>query len=145
MFKFFGVWEKEEILENAEDLDEAVELDESENDIWQISLDILETNYEVIILAPIAWVDLDDIDITLNKSVLTISWERVKPDSIYNNDDVIIRNTECFWWKFIRNVILPENLDFDAINAVMENNLLVIKIRKLKFYTKEIKIDKIES
>ena len=143
MFKIFWIWEKEEILENNKDLDK-IQIDESQAEVWQIALDILENNYEITVVAPIAWVGLEDINITLNKSVLTISGERVKPSNAYNISETIVRSSECFWWKFIRNIILPENLDFDTINAVMENNLLVIKISKLKFNTKEVKIDKIE-
>jgi HSP20 family molecular chaperone IbpA len=39
---------------------------------------------------------------------------------------------------------LPENLDFDTINASMENNLLMISIRKLQFTSQSIKIDRID-
>jgi len=44
----------------------------------------------------------------------------------------------------VRNVILPENLDFNKIKAVMENNLLVLRIPKLRYGSQNIKIDKIE-
>jgi HSP20 family molecular chaperone IbpA len=74
---------------------------------------------------------------------LTISWFRKKPE-IYDND-VLVKNAECFWWKFVRNIILPENLDFDNIKATMENNLLIVSIKKLYFESKEIKIDRFEN
>lgn len=141
MFKLFWVWEEQN---ETNELDiEINKTIESSEDIWQIALDILETDYDIFIVAPIAWVDLSDINITLNKSVLTIEWEREKPNSIYNRD-FILRNSECFWWKFIRNVILPENLDFDKIKATMDNNLLVITIPKLKFNNYNIKINRVE-
>jgi HSP20 family molecular chaperone IbpA len=60
-------------------------------------------------------------------------------------DDIIVRNSECFWGKFVRNIILPENLALNKIKAYMQNNLLVISIPKLKFDTKAIKINKVES
>ncbi|MDP2396364.1 MAG: Hsp20 family protein [bacterium] len=44
----------------------------------------------------------------------------------------------------MRNVILPENLDFDSIKASLENNLLIITIQKLKFSSHNIKIDRVE-
>lgn len=139
MIKLFWVWE-----ENFKELDgEIKETEIKETEEWQIALDIIENNYEIIIIAPIAWVDLDDIDVSLNNSVLTISWFRKKPD-IYNNMENIIRNNECFWGKFLRNIILPDNMDFDTIKASMENNLLVINIQKLKFNSKNIKINKVE-
>lgn len=139
MFKFFWVTNKDEVLELDWEIDISEEL---EDEVWQVALDILETPYEIIILAPIAWIELEDIDLSINKSVLTIKWFRPQPD-IYS-DDVIVRNNECFWWKFLRNVILPENLDFDSIKASLENNLLIITIQKLKFSSHNIKIDRVE-
>ena len=141
MFKFFWVWEEDELwkLDN-----EVLEEWELESDIWQLALDIIETPNEIIILSPIAWINLEDIDLSFSKSILTIKWFRWKPEFYYESSDIKIRNTECFWWKFIRNIILPENLDFDSIKASMENNLLIIKIKKLNFESQSIKIDRIE-
>jgi len=135
--KFFWIWEENKIKE----LDKNLE-DEKNKDIWQITLDILETDLEIIILAPIAGISLEKIDISFNNGVLTISWKRKKP-SIFDKNHTI-RNSECFWWKFMRNIILPENLDFDTIEATMENNLLIINIKKLQFNSNNIKINKVE-
>jgi len=140
MFKVFWVWEDDfKELNNKEEI-----LDISEKEVWQLALDIIENEYEILIISPIAWIDLDDIDLSINKSVLTIKGTREKPVDIYQ-EWTTLRNSECFWWKFVRNVILPENLDFDDIKASMENNLLVISIKKLKFKSQNIKIDRIES
>ncbi|MDR2411837.1 MAG: Hsp20 family protein [Candidatus Peribacteria bacterium] len=38
--------------------------------------------------------------------------------------------------------MLPENLDFEAIKASLENNLLLITIPKLKFSNQSIKIER---
>ena len=139
MFKFFWVTDNEEIVE----LDEEIEVsNDLEEEVWQVAIDILETPYELIILAPIAWLELDDIDLSNDKNVLTIKWNRPKPE-IYS-DEVTVRNTECFWGNFSRNIILPENLDFDSIKANLENNLLVITIQKLSFTSQSIKIDRVE-
>ena len=53
-----------------------------------------------------------------------------------------MRNSECFWGDFVRNVLLPDNLDFDNIQASMENNLLIITIQKLQFNSQSIKINR---
>jgi len=37
-----------------------------------LALDILETEYDIVILSPIAGIDLDDIDLSFAKSVLII-------------------------------------------------------------------------
>ena len=139
MFKIFWVSSNENITELEEEINIWEEL---EDEVWQVAVDILETPYEFIILAPIAGIELDDIDLSFNKSILSIKWYRNKPE-IYS-EDITIRNNECFWWKFVRNIIMPENLDFDKVKANLENNLLIITINKLQFTSKSIKIDRIE-
>lgn len=139
MIKFFWVSKEKEDIEVNTDINIFEDIEE---ELWQIALDIVETSNEVIIMAPIAWIELDDIDLTINKNVLTIKWFREKPKIYW--EEIIIRNTECFWWKFLRNIILPENLDFDSIKASLENNLLIITIQKLKFSKQNIKIDRVE-
>lgn len=139
MFKLFWVSNN-----NEEEFDElSEEIEETENDLWQISLDIIEKDNSIIIIAPIAWVELKHIDLTVNKNILIISWNRKKPLEYYEWN--ILRNSECFWWEFSRNIILPENMDFDNIKAVMENNLLIVNIPRINLDSKSIKINKIES
>jgi HSP20 family molecular chaperone IbpA len=58
-------------------------------------------------------------------------------------DENTIRNSECYWGRFVRNIILPENLDFEMIKAVMENNLLKVTFPKLHISSQNIKINRI--
>ncbi len=138
MMKIFGVW-KNDVKTLDVEVDESVLEEEEEG---QIALDIIESPTEIIIFAPIAWVALEDIDLTLNKSVLTIKWEREKPIDYFEEENKV-RNLECYWGNFVRNIILPENLDFDLIKAVMENNLLRVSIPKLHISSQNIKINRI--
>lgn len=126
------------------DLD-VIESDEEtlDDEVWQVALDVLEADDSIYIIAPIAWVEYENIDLSINKTVLTIKGSRQRPQE-YDLDWVELRNSECFWWKFIRNIILPENLALNKIKAYMHNNMLVISIPKLKFDTKNIKINKME-
>ena len=68
---------------------------------------------------------------------------RNKPKEFYEHA-MEVRNQECFWGRFLRNIILSENMDFSQVKAVMENNLLVVHIPKIRFDSQNIKIDKIE-
>lgn len=144
MIKIFGVGENEE-MKNLSTPIEPTEQEGwyQEEEIGQIALDILDSWDAIFIVAPIAGIELQDIDVYLNKTTLTLRGNRQKPQELYT-EYTDIKNAECFWWKFVRNVILPENLDFSQIKAVMENNLLVVSIPKLRFDSQSIKIDKIE-
>jgi len=115
-----------------------------EEEVWQIALDVLENHESVYILAPVAGVELADIDISVHETTLTISGLRNKPEEFYKHE-MQVKNSECFWGKFLRNVILSENMDFSQVKAVMENNLLVIHIPKIRFDSQNIKINRISS
>ncbi|MDD5769498.1 MAG: Hsp20/alpha crystallin family protein [Candidatus Gracilibacteria bacterium] len=144
MFKIFGVGSNDE---HNDDLKvEVVESDEEtlDEEVGQVALDVLETEDNIYIVAPIAGVEYEDIDLSINKTVLTIKGARQKPVE-YDLEGINMRNSECFWGRFIRNIILPENLALNKIKAYMQNNLLVISVPKLRFDTKNIKINKMES
>lgn len=113
-----------------------------EEELGQVALDILDCHDMIVIMAPIAGMDTEKIDISISRNILTISWERRRPD-IYDSADRILVE-ECFFGPFSRSVILPENLAFNKIHADMENNLLSIEIPKLLFGEKTIKINKLE-
>lgn len=144
MFKLFWLGNEENDLDFKEwfDLEVTNSEENKEEDVGQVALDIIETEDDIVIIAPIAWVKLEDIDLSLNKTILTIKWKREKPEA-YFLDKANLRNSECFWWEFIRNVILPENLAMNKIKAYMEENVLVVNIPKLRFDSKNIKIDRI--
>jgi len=126
--KLFGVGQEEEM----EELDEELEIpEEVQDEVWQLALDILETDDEIIILSPIAGIDLWEIDVSYNKGVLVIAGNRKKP--LLFQWQVVLRNSECYWGPFSRNIILPENLNSNTIEATMEHNLLVITIQKIHF------------
>ena len=120
--KFFKVSDDDNYEEIYEDEEYEEVLDNEEN-IGQVALDILDTWDELVILAPVAGIELKDVDL-----------------SFFNQ---VLKNKECYWGKFSRKIILPENLNFEAISAGMENNMLIIKIPKLQFSSHNIRIDRL--
>lgn len=145
MLKLFWVGHdhKKEIIVNQEESSSEWMWDEKE-EVGQIALDVLENHESVYILAPVAGVELQDIDISVHETTLSISGIRNKPKEFYEHA-MEVRNEECFWGKFLRNIILSENMDFSQIQAVMENNLLVIHIPKIRFESQKVRINRIAS
>lgn len=142
MFKLFGVENESQDTQLPINIQDIEEQPQEKSEVGQIALDVLENHESVYILAPVAGIELKDIDISVHETTLTISWVRNKPKEFYEHA-MEVRNSECFWGKFLRNVILSENMDFSQIKAVMENNLLVIHIPKIRFDSQNIKIDRI--
>jgi len=143
--KIFWVWNDSNYEENEFE-NESLNIEETTTDFeeWQVAVDIIENPSEIIIISPIAWVDFEDIDLSIKEWVLIISWERKKPLELYLNWSVL-RVSEIFFGHFKRTIILPENLDFDNIKAVLDKSILVVKIPKLKFSWKTIEIENIDN
>lgn len=142
MFKFFGDSEGEQEGEEI-DIHHTSSLSETEEDVGQVALDILDLENSITLIAPLAGMEVSDIDISVSRNILTISGERARP-GIYDESGRLLVE-ECFFGPFSRSVVLPENLAFNKIHAQMENNLLVVEIPKLQFPGKNIKINKLES
>lgn len=144
MIKIFGVGEeKQEKEEYYEDISIESDAPTIKEEIGQIALDIVETPEALLIVAPVAGIELSDIDVMVQKNTLTIRGMRKKPQDIFG-EYAVMKTSECFWGKFMRNIILPENLDFGSVKAMMENNLLVITLPKLRFGSQSVKIDRID-
>ena len=91
MFKIFNVTEKK--IENDNSIDVEIREDNLvEEDIWQVALDILELEDSIIITAPVAWIPMDDIEISISKNILTISWERQRPMFYNDADKILVEN-----------------------------------------------------
>lgn len=145
MLKFFGLGEHSEDHAHGDGNIhiEHTEGEEPTLDVGQVALDILDTEDAIVIVAPLAGIDISDIDISVTRNILTISGERIRPP-VYGNAQRILVN-ECFYGPFSRSIILPENLSFNKVSATMEDNLLSVAVPKLNFPSKTIKINKLES
>ena len=112
----------------------------NDEEVGQLSLDILENREWFFVLAPLAGIKLEDIDISVHDDTLVLSWVRNKPKEFFDYG-IEVKNEECFWGQFQRKVIFPDNVDFSSVKAVMENNLLVISLPKIRFSGKHIRIE----
>lgn len=107
-------------------------------EVGQLSVDIYHTNNEIVILAPIAGVDKNDIHISVTDDVLVIKGER--PSREEPPEDAYYTR-ECFWGSFSRSIVLPLEADSKKISASFEKNVLEIRIPKSEIEkTKIIKI-----
>ncbi len=102
-------------------------LAEAEEEIGQLSVDVYESPSELTIIAPIAGVKLQDINIGLTDDILVISGKRTL-DFKMPVDDYIIQ--ECFWGEFSRSIVLPDNANQSQISASFKDGILKIIIPK---------------
>lgn len=107
--------------------------DESEGEDWlsqaegQLAVDVYQTENDIVIKAPIAGVDPDDIDITVQGDQVTIRGER-KEEREVNDENYHAR--ECYWGAFSRTVVLPTEVDFEKARVTFRNGILNVRLPK---------------
>jgi len=112
---------------------------EKEDYDGQLTVDVYQTEDDIVIQSTIAGVDQNDIDISVTNDMVTIRGKRTMPEKIKSSDYFY---RELFWGPFSRSIILPEDVDSDNAKASMKNGLLTIRLPKLaKTKIKKIKIN----
>jgi HSP20 family protein len=94
---------------------------------WTPAMDIREEDNRYVLEADIPGVAREDLDITLEDSVLTIKGERT-----VNNEEnrETYRRKERIHGSFVRQFSLPDTVNTEAISAVITNGVLEIGIPK---------------
>jgi HSP20 family protein len=101
-------------------------------------VDILENEHNIIIQAEIPGVKQEDLKITLENNVLTITGER-KFEHEEKKEN--FHRMERRFGKFTRSFTLPASVDAEKVNANFENGLLNITLPKREeFKAKQITI-----
>jgi len=104
----------------------------------ELNIDMYQTKDNVIIKSTIAGVKPEDLDITIANDMLTIRGERRREERIEQQDYFY---QECYWGGFTRSVILPIDVDTEAIEADLRDGILTIILPKAaKAKTKKIKV-----
>lgn len=138
--KLFGMFTKEEQKEEkpmpeedtskdleAVDQDQDTEESMDEETEGQLALDMYQTKDSLVVKSTIAGVRPEDIDVTVNDNVLTISGERMQQDEVRDKDYYM---QECYWGEFSRSVELPEEFDPEGISAEIKDGILTVMIPK---------------
>jgi HSP20 family protein len=94
----------------------------------QLLVDIYQTDDKVVVKAPMAGVDPENLDISLDNDLLTIKGQR-KMDQIDAGSDYIYK--ECYWGSFSRSLVLPTEVDSRQLEAFLENGVLTITLTKI--------------
>jgi len=94
---------------------------------WAPSVDISENEKAFTLLADIPGVDPKDIEISMEKGVLTVKGER-NTENVEEKENY--RRVERQSGQFYRRFTLPDSADADKIEAKSEHGVLIITIPK---------------
>ena len=106
---------------------------------WAPAVDVREEDDKYLVTADIPGVNPDEIEVTLDNNVLSISGKR---DSEKREDKEGYHRVERSYGSFFRRLVLPETVDDARVSAKSENGVLYITIPKSeKQKAKRIKIN----
>lgn len=99
----------------------------------QLSVDVVETQTDVVVISTLAGADSDNIEISLHNDLLTIRGRRPEP---YVGESIQVFHKECFWGNFSRTIVLPVDVKADLARAEYKSGVLTIVIPKQKHSAK---------
>jgi HSP20 family protein len=93
----------------------------------QLTIDVYQTNDDIVIKSTIAGVKPENLDVNINNDMVTIRGERQQDEEI-SADSYYYQ--ECYWGPFSRSVILPVEIIADKAEATMKNGILTLRLPK---------------
>ena len=118
-------------------LKKAAEEDDGEPE-GQLTIDVYQTVTEIVIESAIAGVAPEDLDINVTTDSVSIIGRRHREKSV-REEDYFYR--ECYWGKFSRSIILPQEIDPEDSKVSLKNGILSIHLPKLnKRKAKKLKV-----
>lgn len=93
----------------------------------QLTIDVYQTEGEVVIKSTIAGVKPEDLDVSINNDMVTIKGERKNEELVHQNNYYY---QECYWGQFSRSVVLPVDIISDKAEAALKNGILTIRLPK---------------
>jgi HSP20 family protein len=95
---------------------------------WSPFSDISETDKEYVIRIDLPAVKKEDVKVTVDQGVISISGERKQ--SLDDKDEKFHR-IESFYGNFERSFSLPENVNADAVSCDSKDGILTVHIPKV--------------
>jgi len=93
----------------------------------ELAVDIYQTEKDFVIQSAIAGVKPEDIDISIEDDIITIKGIRDKP----TKEKADYFSQECFWGPFLKEIILPVEVDSGRAESVMKDGILTIRMPKI--------------
>lgn len=93
----------------------------------QLTIDVYQTENDIVIKSTIAGVKPEDLDVSINNDMVTVKGER-KNEEIVENGNYYYQ--ECYWGSFSRSVLLPVDVIPEKADASLKNGILTIRLPK---------------
>jgi HSP20 family protein len=108
---------------------------------WSPPVDISETGQEYLIRATLPAVNKEDVEVTVEDGMLTLSGQRRQQEE---RKDEKFHKVESFYGSFSRSFALPDAIDATAIRAESKDGVLTVHVPKTKAEAKKPTTIKVE-
>lgn len=131
--KKMKVWEPfRDLVSMRDDMDRLFETffgtqPQSMDDFWRPAIDIEENNGNLMVRAEIPGMTKEDIKVSVQEDLLTISGERKQENE--TKDKTYHRIERCYG-KFRRMIRLPAQVDADKVKASYKDGVLKVTLPK---------------
>ena len=93
---------------------------------WIPPVDIYQNNnHEIVLKADLPDMTLEEIEVTVDNSTLTISGEKKLTDEVKEGD---FQRIERAYGRFSRSFVLPPNVDASKLAAEYKNGVLTVRL-----------------
>jgi HSP20 family protein len=92
---------------------------------WTPALDVHQDDDTIVIRAELAGIPPDQVDVTVEDNVLTLSGTREEDRSVEEGQWI---RRERFTGRFQRSISLPPGVDADQIKATADNGVIEIRV-----------------
>ena len=120
-----------------EEIEEKEKWDDNEPE-GKLMVDVYQTPDEIVVESAIAGAKPDNIDISATTDSITIRGSRKREKDAHGENYIY---QECYWGRFARSVILPQEVDPESATVTFKNGILTIRLPKVnRKKTKKLKV-----
>jgi len=106
-----------------------------------LTVDVYQTPNDIVVESAIAGVAPDDIDVNVTTDSIAIRGARKREKTVRDEDYLY---QECYWGKFGRSIILPQEVDPEGAVVKFKNGILTVtlpKANKKKVHKLKVRLD----
>ena len=94
----------------------------------QLTVDVYQTQNDIVIKTIVAGLRPEDLDISISRDMVAIHGKR---EEVREAGDDDYYHRELYWGSFARTILLPEEVDVEASEATERHGLLTIRLPKV--------------
>ncbi|HEX9679646.1 MAG TPA: Hsp20/alpha crystallin family protein [Candidatus Saccharimonadales bacterium] len=95
----------------------------------ELAVDVYQDADSLYVKAPVAGVEPDKLEVSINNDMLTIRGVREMEREVEREDYFY---SECYWGGFSRSIILPVDVKAEDISAELQHGILTVTLPKLQ-------------